>query len=82
MNFNGIELKNDTFITDNLMNSSSTETVNYVPFITNMVSAKIIRLMYRGERVGDWTGKQTKQYELGIVRYFQQSVFLFLSFIL
>ncbi|VDO20326.1 unnamed protein product [Brugia timori] len=71
MNFNGIELKNDTLIMDNKINSSVTETTNYAPFITNMVSAKMIKLVYRGERVGDWTVKQTRQYELGIVRYFQ-----------
>ncbi|EJW85729.1 hypothetical protein WUBG_03359 [Wuchereria bancrofti] len=72
MNFNGIELKNDTLIMDNKINSSVTEITNYAPFITNMVSAKMIKLMYRAERVGDWTVKQTRQYELGIVRYFQQ----------
>ncbi|VDN94103.1 unnamed protein product, partial [Brugia pahangi] len=71
MNFNGIELKNDTLIMDNKINSSVTETTNYAPFITNMVSVKMIKLVYRGERVGDWTVKQTRQYELGIVRYFQ-----------
>uniref|UniRef100_A0AAF5PZS6 SSD domain-containing protein n=3 Tax=Wuchereria bancrofti TaxID=6293 RepID=A0AAF5PZS6_WUCBA len=71
MNFNGIELKNDTLIMDNKINSSVTEITNYAPFITNMVSAKMIKLMYRAERVGDWTVKQTRQYELGIVRYFQ-----------
>ncbi|VDM20721.1 unnamed protein product, partial [Wuchereria bancrofti] len=74
MNFNGIELKNDTLIMDNKINSSVTEITNYAPFITNMVSAKMIKLMYRAERVGDWTVKQTRQYELGIVRYFQHDV--------
>lgn len=54
------------------MNSSTTKIINYAPFVTNMISAKMIRLMYRGERVGDWTVKQTQQYELGIVRHFQQ----------
>uniref|UniRef100_A0A0R3RJH1 SSD domain-containing protein n=1 Tax=Elaeophora elaphi TaxID=1147741 RepID=A0A0R3RJH1_9BILA len=74
MNFNGIELKNNTLTMDNMMNSSVTdmENINYAPFITNMISAKIVRLMYRGERVGDWTARQTQQYELGIVQYFQQ----------
>uniref|UniRef100_A0A1I7VY97 SSD domain-containing protein n=1 Tax=Loa loa TaxID=7209 RepID=A0A1I7VY97_LOALO len=71
MNFNGIQLKNDTLTVDNKMNSSVTEEINYAPFITNMISAKMIRLMYRGERVGDWTVKQTQLYELGIVHYFQ-----------
>lgn len=57
---------------DEVMNSSTTKIINYAPFVTNMISAKMIRLMYRGERVGDWTVKQTQQYELGIVRHFQQ----------
>ncbi|KAL3998475.1 Patched family protein [Acanthocheilonema viteae] len=72
MNFNGVEFKNDTLIMDNTMNST-TEIINYAPFITNMISAKMIRLMYRGERVGNWTVKQTQQYELSIVRYFQHN---------
>ncbi|CAG9538028.1 unnamed protein product [Cercopithifilaria johnstoni] len=73
MNFNGIELRNNTFAIDNLMNNSTTEIINYAPFITNMVSAKMIRLIYRGERIGDWTVKQTQQYELSIVHYFQHN---------
>lgn len=64
-------MKNDTLM-DEVMNSSTTKIINYAPFVTNMISAKMIRLMYRGERVGDWTVKQTQQYELGIVRHFQQ----------
>ncbi|VDO52795.1 unnamed protein product [Onchocerca flexuosa] len=72
INFNGIELKNDTLILDNTMNISSTEEINYAPFITNMISAKMITLRYHGERVGNWTVEQTQQYEMSIVRYFQQ----------
>ncbi|VDK89164.1 unnamed protein product [Litomosoides sigmodontis] len=79
MNFNGIELKNDTLIRDDMKDNSSGEITNYAPFITNMASAKMIRLMYRGERVGDWTVKQTQQYELGIIRYFQQYALLSFS---
>ncbi|OZC12607.1 hypothetical protein X798_00238 [Onchocerca flexuosa] len=71
INFNGIELKNDTLILDNTMNISSTEEINYAPFITNMISAKMITLRYHGERVGNWTVEQTQQYEMSIVRYFQ-----------
>lgn len=63
---------------DDVMDNSTTEITNYAPFITNMVSAKMIRLTYRSERIGDWTVKQTQQYELGIIRYFQQYV-LFLT---
>uniref|UniRef100_A0A915Q2S9 SSD domain-containing protein n=1 Tax=Setaria digitata TaxID=48799 RepID=A0A915Q2S9_9BILA len=71
LNVNGIELKNDSLIIDSAMNSSAIESANYAPRITNMNSAKMIRLMYRGERVGNWTAKETQQYELSIVRFFQ-----------
>ncbi|VDK65056.1 unnamed protein product [Onchocerca ochengi] len=71
INFNGIEFKNETLIMDNTMNISAAEDINYAPFITNMISAKMITLRYHGERVGDWTVEQTQQYEMSIVRYFQ-----------
>lgn len=73
MNFNGVELRNDTAIMNNNRTyHSRTEIVNYAPFLTNMKSARIIRLVHRAEDVGDWTNKQTQQYELGIVQYFQK----------
>ncbi|MCP9257843.1 Patched domain-containing protein 3 [Dirofilaria immitis] len=71
INFNGIELRNDTMIMDDTMNILAMKDINYAPFITNMISAKMITLIYRGERMGNWTVEQTQQYEMSIIRYFQ-----------
>ncbi|VDN02756.1 unnamed protein product [Thelazia callipaeda] len=71
MNFNGVKLRNDTFLIGNEMNESTAQITNYYPIITNMVSVKMLKLLYRSERIGDWTDQEIKQYELSIARYFQ-----------
>lgn len=68
MNFNGVILKNESLLASN----ETSQDTGYAPYITNMESAKLIKLMYRGERVGDWTVQETKDYELGIVHFFQK----------
>ncbi|VDN44725.1 unnamed protein product [Gongylonema pulchrum] len=68
MNFNGVVLKNESQWARN----ATSPGLEIASYITNMESAKLIKLMYRGERVGDWTVEETKRYELGIVHYFQK----------
>lgn len=54
------------------MNSTELDEGDSSILISNMVSAKMLTLLYREERTGDWTDKEVTDYELSIVNYFQR----------
>ncbi|KHN70676.1 Patched domain-containing protein 3 [Toxocara canis] len=67
MNFHGVVLSDDTTV-----NGTELAEAGNITLISNMVSAKMITLMYREENVGDWSDDEVTEYELSIVRYFQR----------
>uniref|UniRef100_A0A915BQB3 Ionotropic glutamate receptor C-terminal domain-containing protein n=1 Tax=Parascaris univalens TaxID=6257 RepID=A0A915BQB3_PARUN len=66
-NFHGVVSLNNT-----MMNSTEIDEGDSSILISNMVFAKMLTLLYREERTGDWTDKQVTDYELSIVNYFQR----------
>uniref|UniRef100_A0A914RZR7 SSD domain-containing protein n=1 Tax=Parascaris equorum TaxID=6256 RepID=A0A914RZR7_PAREQ len=67
-NFHGVVSLNNT-----MMNSTEIDEGDSSILISNMVFAKMLTLLYREERTGDWTDKQVTDYELSIVNYFQRA---------
>ena len=67
MNINGVILANDSIVDAKMLAEAGNTTV-----VTNMVFAKMIALLYRAERIGNWEVNDVTKYELSIVSYLQQ----------
>ncbi|TKR96557.1 hypothetical protein L596_010558 [Steinernema carpocapsae] len=64
-NFFGVTLANEVI-------SSNTTAIGAIsPSISNMLSAKMLALHYKAERVGGWSDMELKAYEMAISDYFQ-----------
>uniref|UniRef100_A0A1I7ZSP2 SSD domain-containing protein n=1 Tax=Steinernema glaseri TaxID=37863 RepID=A0A1I7ZSP2_9BILA len=66
-NFFGVTLANEALSTSNTSAIAGTLS----PSISNMISSKMLALVFKAERVGGWTDMELKAYEMAISNYFQ-----------